>query len=308
MGGKPSIDYLPVNVFFSSVDPVLNDKQMAWGYAEKGNYLKLFDVDNEPLSILRELNGLWIDFKGQIIKNPEEFFENHLKDQSKIIVKPVIDSWGGRNILAFEKNKSGRWNCLNGDVSLTLNNLKSYYTRNFVIQEFVKQHPFYQRFNSSSFNTLRIHVYRSPADEEPKILHTKLKVGRAGSVVDNTKAGASNFYVCQDGSFTYGFTKKMEKLEFLPGEPQTSILDIGKAPGIDAIYDMVKKVALKIPYSRLIAFDANIDAKGKPRLIELNTSGAGIGSQLFGYPFFGEFTQEVIEYCQKYKKVDFLRF
>jgi hypothetical protein len=55
---KKDLDFMPSNVWFTTIDPILNDKQTAWAYAEKGNYRKLYGIDNEPFSFFRYLNGL----------------------------------------------------------------------------------------------------------------------------------------------------------------------------------------------------------------------------------------------------------
>ncbi len=302
-----TLDYMPGNVFSTTVNPILNNKQMSWGYAEKGNYSKLYGIDNEPLSLFRYLNGLYYDFAGNQIQEPESFLDVQLKEQKKILIKPVIDSRGGRNILVFEKDKNDAWHCVNDQVKLSLKNLIAYYKSNFVVQEYVEQHPFYKRFNPSSFNTVRIYVYRSPSNEEPHVLHSVLKAGKPGSMVDNLKAGGASFYIKPDGTILNGITYNLKKFAHLPNEPEILIENLEKAPGLDAMHDMAKKVALKIPYHRLVAMDVNIDATGKPRLIELNLSETGFGVQLYGFPFFGSFTREVIEYCKAHKKVDFLR-
>ncbi|MGQ1890979.1 sugar-transfer associated ATP-grasp domain-containing protein [Thermophagus sp. OGC60D27] len=306
-GKNRSIDFMPSSVYFTTIDPILNDKQMSWGYSEKGNYAKLFGIDNEPLSILRYINGLYLDFGGNIINDPEKFLDNKLKSYSKILIKPAVDSWGGRNIIVFERDKSGQWKCLNQKIELDLKYLVKFYQNSFVIQEFLEQHPYYERFNPSSFNTIRIYSYRSPVDETVHILHSILKAGQAGSVVDNLKAGGVAFYIKPDGTVLPGKTMELVASNTLPNEPETQIEDLDKAPGFEEMHDLVKKITLQLPYHRLAAFDINIDISGRPRLVELNLSEAGNGVQIFGYPFLGEFTDEVIEYCKSKKKIDFLR-
>jgi len=307
VSGLKTLDYMPLNIYFTSIDPVLNNKQMEWGYAEKGNYRKLYDIDNEPLSLLRFLNGLAYDFGGHLVLDPANFLVDVLKSRKKILVKPVVETWGGRNVLVFEKQKSENWKCINGETELSLKGLKGFYSSNFVVQEYLEQHPFYSRFNVSSFNTLRIYVYRSPSDEQVHVLHSVLKVGKSGNVVDNIGAGGTAFYVKPDGTIMPGISKKLEKIEFVPGDPGTAISEIGKAPGIDAIKHLAVKVAFKTPFHRVLALDVNIDVTNKPRLVELNLSEAGNKVQLFGYPFFGSFTREVIDYCSHHKRMDFLR-
>lgn len=305
--GIKSIDYMPASVYFTTIDPILNDKQMAWGYSEKGHYSKLFGIDNEPVSFFRYINGLSYDFGGNVLISPGEFLNESLKSYSRILIKPITDSWGGRNILVFEKDKNDRWVCVNEEVDFSFKNLVRYYKKNFVVQEFLNQHPFYAKFNPSSFNTVRMYVYRSPLDEKPYVLHSVLKAGKPNSVVDNLKAGGMAFYIMPSGKLHNGITMDLERVNHLPDDPGALIQDLDSAAGIEEMKELSRSIALKLPFHRLISLDINIDIDGKPRLVELNLSESGNGVQLFGYPFLGKFTDEIIEFCKKQKKIDFLR-
>jgi hypothetical protein len=307
MGNCKSLDYTPWNVWYTTVDPMLNNKEMAWAYAEKGNYRKLYGVDNEPLSFFRFLNGLSYDAFGSLIQEPESFFEKELAGQTKILVKPVIDSWGGKNVLVFERNSKGGWQGVNEQMELSLKQLIAYYQKNFVVQEFMDPHPFYKRFNLTSFNTIRVYVYRSPKDEQVHILHTVLKAGGKGNVVDNIGAGGHAYYILEDGKFLYGRSPELKIIEEVPDGSGQLLKDLPEVPGIDEIKALAAKIALQTPFHRLLAMDMNIDSTGKPRLIELNLSEAGSGVQLFGVPFLGAFTDEIIEYCKSNKKTDYLK-
>ncbi len=307
-GNLKSLDYTPWNVWFTTIDPTLNNKEMAWAYAEKGNYKKLYGIDNEPLSFFRFINGLSYDAIGNLIQEPENFFEKELSRQTKILVKPVIDSWGGKNILVFERDKKGGWQCVNDQVELSFKKLIVYYQKNFVVQEFLDPHPFYKRFNPTSFNTIRVYAYRSPKDETVHILHTFLKVGGKGNVVDNIVAGGHAYYILGDGTFLYGRSSDLQIIENVPDDSGQLLKEIGKLPGIDEIKDLAAKIALQTPFHRLLAMDMNIDSSGSPRVIELNLSEAGSPVQIFGKTFLGAFTDEVIEYCKSHKKSDYLKF
>ena len=307
LSGIQTPKFLPINVYFTTVNPILNNKMMAWAFAQKGNYYQLFGVDNEPVTILRNLNGLFFDFKGNNINSPKDFLETELKKLKKIIIKPASESWGGRNVLSFEKNLSGEWKCINNKrINLELSDLDTIYNNNYVIQEYLEQHPFYKKLNPTSFNTLRVYVYRSVTDQVPHVLHTMLRVGRAGSLVDNVKAGGIGFYVMPDGRLLHGFDHDYRRVEWIPGDPSIKLSDLGTLPGLKDIHDLALFVATKIPYSRVVAFDINIDSDEKPRLIELNTFYPGLAMQVYGFPFFGEFTDEVISYCKEQKKNDYL--
>ena len=85
-------------------------------------------------------------------------------------------------------------------------------------------------------------------------------------------------------------------------EPKLELKDVGKLHGIDEMREMVKNVAGKMEYSRFLGFDVTIDQENNPRIIEINTFDAEVlGPQMTTGPIFGKFTEEVINYCLKYK-------
>ncbi|PWD98997.1 sugar-transfer associated ATP-grasp domain-containing protein [Marinilabilia rubra] len=307
LSGVQRPDFVPIGVYFNTINATINNRLMAWGYAQKGNYARMFDIDNEPLSLFRNLNGIFYDFKGHPVKEPEQFLNESLKEQQKILVKPAVDSSGGKKIAVFERDRNGKWQCLNDELDLNLSVLQRFYGNNYVVQEYVEQHPFYSRFNPSSFNTIRLYVYRSPKDEKPRVMHSVMRIGGKGSVVDNVKAGGMPVYIDSDGIVRYGFNSQMKRFLSFPLEPEVKFSELGKAPGLDDMKALAVKVAEKVPYNRLIAFDTNLDKNGKPRVIELNNYDAGIAIQIFGIPLFGDYTEEVIEYCKSHKKEDILR-
>jgi hypothetical protein len=56
-----------------------------------------------------------------------------------------------------------------------------------IVESFIDQHPAYRAFNSTSVNTLRIWVLRQ--DDRSSVRLAYLRIGRAGSLVDNHAAG-----------------------------------------------------------------------------------------------------------------------
>lgn len=302
-------EYMPPNVYFTTINPILNDRRMAWGYAQKGNYSKLLDIDNEPVSLIRNMNNLFYDFKGDIVYEPENYLKEQLARYEKVLVKSALDSWGGKKVLVFEKSKLNKWTCINEGAEMNIASLEKFFEKNYLVQEYVEQHPFYKQFNPSSFNTLRIYVYRSVKDERFHVLHTLLRVGAKNSVVDNVSAGGKFIYVNPDGTFLYGFDTLCRRFDVLPDSSSRSLSGLGPLPGFAEMHSLALKVAEKVPHNRLIAFDINLDKDGRPRLIELNNFRPGVGGQGFGKTMFGNFTYEVIEHCQrhKHKKVDYLR-
>ena len=68
----------------------------------------------------------------------------------------------------------------------------------FIIQQAFEQHSFFSFFNPTSVNTLRIVSYRD-SKGEIQILNSILRIGLAGSVVDNAHAGGMFVGVSKDG-------------------------------------------------------------------------------------------------------------
>ena len=73
----------------------------------------------------------------------------------------------------------------------------------------------------------------------------------------------------------------------------------GPIPDFKDLIMLAKNIAKKIFYSRLLSLDFCKDAEGSWRAIEINLFGQTIRfAQYAGQPFFGEFTDEVVEYCK----------
>ena len=74
-------------------------------------------------------------------------------------------------------------------------------------------------------------------------------------------------------------------------------------PYYDKVIDFAKDVARHIPHHRLLALDIMLDENNNPRLIEFNVEKYSVW--LFQFTTggaFGEFTDEIIDYCAEHKK------
>ena len=102
----------------------------------------------------------------------------NLKDHSRIILKPSLDSCSGYGVMLFEKEESS-WVSVSDGCQLTIEFLLSY-GDDFVVQEAIAQHPDISRFNPSSLNTLRIAVYRSVKDNVPYAVASVIRICKEG--------------------------------------------------------------------------------------------------------------------------------
>jgi hypothetical protein len=179
---------------------------------------------------------------------------------------------------------------------------EKHFGNNFLVQAYVYQHVFYERFNASSLNTFRVHTYRSVKDDSVHILSAMLRVGGPGSIVDNMKKGGKACGINHE-------TGKLNGLVFgSDGNSPDRVgeVDIDKEVELYKFHDVAQKakeLAQKQFYTRVIGFDFCVDRMGDVKLIELNNYDVGVDSlQMCNGPLFREFTDEVIDYCKKQKR------
>jgi hypothetical protein len=306
--GIHSADLIPPNVYLHSIEPILNNKLMTEAYGEKGSYDKWLKKELLPQTLLKDINGKLVGGNGVAIKDGQSFLQKELEQFDTVIVKPSTDSWGGKNVVVFEKNDDGFRSAETGD-DLSFNWLQERYGTNYIVQEFVEQHPFYKRFNPSSFNTFRVYTYKSVRDNKIHVLKIVLRVGKEGAKVDNISSGGVACGINPDGFFYgTGLSRDLERVEALPALPDVKLSEVGKLFMIDEVKQEAIQIAQQMPFSRIIGMDMGVDNKGKVRLIEVNTDNIGVAdSQFVNGPFFREFTDEIIEHCQRMKKVDIIK-
>ncbi len=296
--GISSPDYIPESIFYSIIEPILNKKEFNLAYSDKNFYDLFYPGLIFPKTLLRNIDGDFYDFN----YDPIPISDN--KDLIKIfdgiesiIVKPSIDTGGGRNVDKFFRTDNGFINT--AGVKLDIDVLKSDYKKNYLIQPTLSQHSFYGRFNASSINTIRILTYRCVKSNTWKILQMILRVGRANSCVDNLRAGGYAIGIKTTGMLNEYATQKN-------GRKTTDVNDVSLFQNAFKIYkfEELKEAALSIAkrniHSRLLGLDMMIDSNGQIKCIEINIIGNEINFyQLNNGPLFGEYTKDVLEYCTK---------
>ena len=74
---------------------------------------------------------------------------------------------------------------------------------------------------------------------------------------------------------------------------------VGEIPKVSEMRQIATYYAKKNFYSRLMGLDFCVDNKGKVILIEINNQFGAISFQMNSGPLFGEYTDEIIEYCKQ---------
>ena len=296
--GKLSVDYIPEDLYYCYVEPVLNYKPMSKTESCKSMYAIIYKGFTFPKTILKNDNKVFYNAKDELldIRKNQNALKHALGGAFEVVVKPSLDSGGGYGVRKFALNKVGEY--VSESETLSLEMLERLYKSDYLIQEAVLQHDYFAAFNNSSVNTLRIYTYRSFKDESVHVLHTILRVGTPGSVTDNQATGGVSVSINQAGRLNqYAVNKMGQKFESING------ILLSKAPpvpDIERFHTTVCSLASRIKYSRVLGHDVTMDTNGNIIIIEVNNKSNEINFfQMNNGPLFGVFTQEVIDACSK---------
>lgn len=311
ISGIQSSKYVPENIYYGMIEPRLNNKAFALIFNDKNfferylpKYKSLF-----PCPILRGINGVIHDADFNRIDNTytanllEEFEDNEC-----FILKPAIDTGGGSNVSLVIKVSNG-FNVDNQLYSITefIFLLKKRYLGNFILQKKIDQLQWFEYFNKSSLNTVRLYAYRSVQNEIIHTLHAYVRFGNPGSLVDSSSKGGFTCGISQSGVLNNFAVERYGRIRLdLEGIKKNGN---SKVP---FFYEM-KKIAVEIAphyhYHRLLGFDFCVDKNQNVRLLEINTRNIGVVNQQMNTgPLFGKFTEEIVVYCNSHKKSVVLDF
>ncbi len=297
LSGKEDINYVPEDIFYMLILPKLNRFDMVPSYRDKNMYDKYNPNIHDlfPEVILRKIEGFYYDKHFNKIDDINGFF-NTIKNE-KIVIKPSIDTGGGRNVLVFLKKNDSYINY--NEEKLDLRFIESKYEKNLIIQNYIKQHKYFALFNKSSLNSIRITTYRSTTNEEVVILNTYLRMGGKGSYVDNVGSGGAAIQIFPDGTIQdFASDKYGKHIYSPPSKKELMFSEVGEVPYFKQICDIAKSIAKNYHYFRMLGFDFCVQENGQIRLIEINFSGLGT-FQTWNRSLFGDYTDEVIEYCKE---------
>lgn len=299
-------DILPDDIFHMTIEPMLNNQNALSLYSDKNLYDKLIDEKAFPKSLLRNIDGDFFDDKYRLVRMTEEVFRSMILENPEIInsgrfiIKPTIETCGGIGVRLFNRTSDNRWISNDGQV-LSLGSLASLYRSNFIIQECVEPSDFVRQFSPEAYNTFRVITYRSIADDLPKLLGFYMRIGAKGSFKDNVHSGGFVCPVTSEGVlFRYAFNGKRKRHTVINGVDLES--GTYTVPNYQGVVDLAFAVAKKMTLQRLLSFDIILNHENQPRIIEINIKNQTITTvQTTTGPFFGEYTKEIIEYCQTHK-------
>lgn len=273
-------EYVPNNLYHVELVPRANNHRLQAAYGDKNMCDLLFPGENVVHSILKNMNGYFY-FEGKPVSEDEAVML--CQNLDKVIIKPSRKS-EGKGVLVFS-SKDGITDLSGKSIGQIFKD----YKKDFVIQEWVRQHEKMAALNPTSVNTMRILSYRSGM--EVLIIYSVVRIGRTGSVVDNQCAGGISTTIDKEG--------KLGKSAF-GGFSNDNVVktDTGitlegyQLPSYDKAIEMVKRLHLKLPFFNIVGWDVAIQEDGEPVLIEFNTN-PGLSQSAFRSGM-GEYTERII--------------
>lgn len=298
------IRIVPEDICRQVIEPCLNPQAFRKFYADKNSWDLLFGEGIFPKTIIRCMEGVFYtsDYKRLVNFNDSKLYDlldNEANGGGKFFVKPTRDTNSSQGVSSIN-TKDGKWflgkQC---ETELTIENLWTLTGKNFIIQPFLKQHPYISQFCHSSVNPIRLITYKSVKDDKVHVLDgAMLRIGAEGEENDGTHGNGKFVGIKPDGKMSH------EVLDYLGNKTKefngVVFSDGYTIPNYQEIKDMAVKVAEKVLPHRLLAFDIMLNEEGKPVVFEFNIDYFSIWlSQFVGYPAFDDFVDEIIDYSKK---------
>lgn len=297
------INIVPDDLCHNVIEPLLNPVDRRGALDDKclfDNVLsRRFSEYVTPKTILRSMDGLFLGENYERVGNLAGCLAQTTCD--RLIAKPSLDSSSGKGVLFFERN-GGVFKVVDSAEDLTEELLRKQMPPNFIMQECLLQSEFMTKLCPTSVNTIRVAVYRSVVTNEVVVLNSIMRIGNNGALVDNAHAGGCFIGVSPDGNLGKYLCNQY-------GQRFTTFNGIDFAgsdfcvPHFDQVLEFSKKVGECVSHLRLLQLDVAIDKDNIPVLIEYNIR--GFAPWLYQFTTgsaFGDYTDEIIDYCQQHKQ------
>lgn len=272
--------YLPKGLYRSEIG-----QRLGVAYIDDKNMYNILYDTKQPKTIARVQNGVFQSESYNIISLDEVV--RRCRESKNIIIKVSRDSSCGKGIFFWDDRKTDK------DLIALLQEHK-----NLIIQEIVKQHAFLSSIHPESLNTLRIVTLI--VDGKAVLLRSLLRMGRNNSKVDNFSAGGIICAIDENGLL---HDKGVQcNQEILDRHPNGFVFSGKSVPSFDKVVNDAKRLHERMSQFKVVHWDYSISEEGEPVSIETNLPlGQMDMHQLNTGPFFGEYTERVLDYIYKGK-------
>ncbi len=294
--GRTDIQIVPRELYYSVIEPGLNDYTMAKPWRDKNMFARRYRPDLFPKTILMNMKGTYYDDSYKILRDTvaSSILKMLHKDFEKVIIKPTLFSGRGFNVRTIN---------LQNEI-LSMEFFNEHYGCDFIIQEFIEQHDTLKAFGTIKMNCVRFNTYRSVATEEI-FIHDTVLYFNPPIPEERLIYGSNSIAIQGDGSLgSISLNSRGEISKTLPATKRL-LSSLGKIPQMETLKLMAIEIAENTPYQRRLGLDMTVDETGRPYVIEVNNGSLGTAQYLNG-GLFKQYTDEVIEYCKSNKsKVNF---
>ncbi len=283
ISGVSNPKFIPHEIFASDIEPLMNQSPGIIYLTYKSLSNHWFPGNIFPRDYFHNIDGGWFDHNLEPV-DLNQIYSIIEKIKYPVVMKPNRDSYGGKNI-HFPESKAELLKLIEGQTDI-------------LVQEEIKKHPFYEQFGKKGLNTLRVNVYRSFIDNNWHVTSAALRMGISGSL-DNLSSGGIAALINTDG-FLNGFAIDYAGNKYFK-HPDTGVAFDQEIPDFEGLKKISLDIANKLFYARLASLDICYDFEGRWKAIEVNITNTSLShfAQHHGAEFFGEFTDEVYEYCLK---------
>lgn len=270
--GIDSVHYVSETLFYNVIEPYLNNLDYISFFSDKNNLDRLAFDWPLPRTLGRIMRGRFLG-PDYAPADPHAVFGD-----GSVVVKPSLigESGGGKSVQLMSAADA---------AAFAARECARLRPVECLFQAPVTQSAQMARFNAASVNTLRIMTMLDA--DGPRLVSGVLRMGRAGSFVDNLAAGGVACGVRDGRLVARGFDGTFRAYEAHP--------DTGVVFADAEIVGWTKAVALalrlqaRLPDIALISWDIAIDEAGEPVVIEFNSRFQEINAhQLANGPLFGD--------------------
>ena len=279
--------FIPSAYYYPYIIRLLNPKKYYQAFENKCLYPRIFMGIDQPQTIAMRVNDCY--YIDNVICNKNDIIDVLINLNFTVIIKQSIGSCCGRNITLIKPGNSREEIC-------TIINT---YPTDFIIQQFVSSSSSTSIFNPTSLNTFRISTLF--LNGHISVCSMAIKLGKAGNIVDNIGGDGGGIMVGinEEGILhDLGVTSSGA----LKNQHNGIIFGGKKIDAFPKVIEFAQKAHSQFPYCGIVGWDIALDNNNKPILIEANIWWPGtLLEQICSGPFFGERTEEVIEYMKSNK-------
>jgi hypothetical protein len=279
--GRPSVDYLPEDIFYNVFENRLNPRHRKASYGDKNHYDRL-GWSCLPETVFRIINGRLFDASYHMIDLDAALLLAQAAGLSEFVAKPARATGGGVGVRFLDPGQLASFAAAQNKPNA-----------DWIFQHPIRQHADLARLHPNCVNTLRIITIRM--ERVATVVSAFLRIGTGTARIDNLTAGKGIAVgVEKDGRLSnYGYDNDLRRSEAHP--------DHGYAfeglivPSFQAAQQSCIRLHETIPELDFISWDVAIAYDGAPVVLEFNIRRQDIiMSQVCSGPVLKPYIDEVL--------------